>query len=287
VLNFITGPGSEVGGAIVQHKLTRFISFTGSRDVGLWIFEQASKTHKGQIWMKRLVAEMGGKDSILVDRECDLEKAVDAVVASAFGYQGQKCSACSRAIVHEAVYDEFVKRIVPKVEAIKIGHPTERTNAFGPMVDGAAKRKTLDYIETGKKEGRLLIGGTEGPKGGHYVKPTVFADVKPTAKIAQEEIFGPVLAIIKVKDFAEGLAVANNGLHHQREAQAGSAEALPRRQLLHQPQVHRCPRRRAPVRRLQHVGHGQQGRRPRLHAAVPAGEDDQREDRLSLRHGQL
>jgi 1-pyrroline-5-carboxylate dehydrogenase len=210
VLNFITGPGSEVGGACVQHKLTRFISFTGSRDVGLWIFEKSSKTQPGQIWMKRLIAEMGGKDSILVDKECDLEKAVDAVVASAFGYQGQKCSACSRAIVHAAVYDDFLKRLVPKVESIRIGHPSERTNAFGPMVDGAAKRKTLEYIETGKKEGRLLVGGSEGPKGGHYVKPTVFADVAPNAKIAQEEIFGPVLAVIKVNDFEEGLAVANN-----------------------------------------------------------------------------
>ena len=210
VLNFVTGPGSEVGGALVQHKLTRFISFTGSRDVGLWIFEQASKTQKGQIWMKRLVAEMGGKDSILVDENCDLEKAVDAVVASAFGYQGQKCSACSRAIVHQDVYDEFVKRITPKVAAIKLGHPSERSNTFGPMVDGGAKRKTLEYIEAGKKEGRLVIGGEAGPSTGHYVKPTVFADVKPTAKISLEEIFGPVLAIIKVKDFEEGLAVANN-----------------------------------------------------------------------------
>jgi 1-pyrroline-5-carboxylate dehydrogenase len=210
VLNFITGPGSEVGGAAVQHKLTRFVSFTGSRDVGLWIFEKASKTAPGQIWMKRLVAEMGGKDSILVDRDCELEKAVDAVVASAFGYQGQKCSACSRAIVHQDVYDEFVRRIVPKVEAIRMGHPGDRNVGFGPMVDGAAKRKTLEYIATGKKEGRLLVGGGEGPKGGHYVQPTVFADVSPTAVIAQEEIFGPVLAIIKVKDFEEGLAVANN-----------------------------------------------------------------------------
>ena len=210
VLNFVTGPGSEVGGAMVQHKLTRFVSFTGSRDVGLWIFEQASKTQKGQIWMKRLVAEMGGKDSILVDADCDLEKAVDAVVASAFGYQGQKCSACSRAIVHEKVYDEFVKRLKPKVEAIKLGHPSERTNAFGPMVDGAAKRKTLEYIEAGKKEGKLLVGGAAGPSTGHYVVPTVFTDVAPNARISQEEIFGPVLAVIKVRDFEEGLAVANN-----------------------------------------------------------------------------
>ena len=157
VLNFVTGPGSSVGGAMVQHKLTRFISFTGSRDVGLWIFEKASKTAPGQIWMKRLVAEMGGKDSILVDKDCNLEKAVDAVVASAFGYQGQKCSACSRAIVHQDVYDEFCKRIVPKVQALKMGHPSERTNGFGPMVDGAAKRKTIEYSEAAKKDSKLLI----------------------------------------------------------------------------------------------------------------------------------
>lgn len=210
VLNFITGPGSEVGGAMVQHKLTRFISFTGSRDVGLWIFEQASKTQKGQIWMKRLVAEMGGKDSILVDANCDLDKAVDAVVASAFGYQGQKCSACSRAIVHQDVYDDFIKRLLPKVEAIPMGHPSLQRNTFGPMVDGAAKRKTLEYIEAGKKEGKLLIGGEAGPSTGNYVQPTVFADVAPTAKISLEEIFGPVLAVIKVKDFEEGIAVVNN-----------------------------------------------------------------------------
>lgn len=210
VLNFVTGPGSTVGGAMVQHKLTRFISFTGSRDVGLWIFEQASKTQKGQIWMKRLIAEMGGKDSILVDANCNLEKAVDAVVASAFGYQGQKCSACSRAIVHQDVYDEFCRRLVPKVEALKLGHPSERSNVIGPMVDGGAKRKTLEYIEIGKKEGKLLIGGEAGPSSGCYVLPTVFADVKPDARLAQEEIFGPVLAIVKVADFEEGLAVANN-----------------------------------------------------------------------------
>ncbi|MBK8097081.1 MAG: L-glutamate gamma-semialdehyde dehydrogenase [Planctomycetes bacterium] len=210
VLQFVTGPGSSVGGAMVQHKLTRFISFTGSRDVGLWIFEKSCKTQPGQIWMKRLVAEMGGKDSILVDQHCNLEAAVDAVVASAFGYQGQKCSACSRAIVHTAVYDEFIRRLVPKVEAIKQGHPRDRTNWMGPMVDGAAKRKTLEYIETAKKDCRLLVGGTAGASGGHYVKPTVFADVAPDAKISLEEIFGPVLAIIRVNDFEHGLAVANN-----------------------------------------------------------------------------
>ncbi|MEQ1630967.1 MAG: L-glutamate gamma-semialdehyde dehydrogenase [Planctomycetota bacterium] len=210
VLNFITGPGSSVGNAMVLHKLTRFISFTGSRDVGLSIFEKASKTQKGQIWMKRLVAEMGGKDSILVDKDCDLDKAVDAVVASAFGYQGQKCSACSRAILHTDIYDEFVKRMLPKVEAIKLGHPSDPTNYMGPMVDGGAKRKTLDYIRTGKKEGKLLAGGGEGPSTGYFLQPTVFGDIKPDATLAQEEIFGPVLALIRVANFEEGLAVANN-----------------------------------------------------------------------------
>ena len=145
-----------------------------------------------------------------LDDDADLDEAVAGVLKSAFGYQGQKCSACSRAIVHEDVYDEFCQRITPKVAALKMGHPSERTNSFGPVVDGVARRKTLQYIATGTKEGKLLIGGEPGPSTGYYVKPTVFADVAPTAKIALEEIFGPVLAIIRVKDFEEGLAVANN-----------------------------------------------------------------------------
>jgi 1-pyrroline-5-carboxylate dehydrogenase len=210
VLNFVTGPGSVVGSAMVQHRLTRFISFTGSRDTGLWIFEQASKVQKGQIWMKRLVAEMGGKDSIVVDRDCNLDAAVEAVVDSAFGYQGQKCSACSRAIVHEDVYDEFLAKLVPQVEAIQPSHPSAPTSVFGPMIDGTAKRKTLEYIEAGKRESKLLIGGVEGSRSGYYVLPTVFADVSPTATIAQEEIFGPVLAVVKAKSFDHGLEIANN-----------------------------------------------------------------------------
>ena len=226
----ITGPGSKIGGAIVQHKLTRFISFTGSRDVGLWIFDKSAKTQPGQIWMKRLVAEMGGKDSILVDKECNLDAAVDAVLASAFGYQGQKCSACSRAILHHDIYDTFVSKLIPKVQALKQGHPKDRANYMGPMVDAAAQKKTLEYIETGKKEGKLLAGGGAGPKSGYYVQPTVIGDVAPNATISLEEIFGPVLALIRVKDFEEGLAVANNteyGLtgavfttneHHKSEA---------------------------------------------------------------------
>ena len=210
VLNFVTGPGSTLGGALVQHPKTRLISFTGSREIGLWIFEKSAKVGPGQIWMKRLIAEMGGKDSILVDKDCNLEAAVDAVVASAFGYQGQKCSACSRAIVHQDVYEQFQKLLVPKVKALKMGHPTDRNNSYGPVVDAGAKRKTLEYIEIGKQEGKLLCGGGTGPRSGYYIEPTVFADVAPMARLSQEEIFGPVLALIKVKDWAEGLAVANN-----------------------------------------------------------------------------
>ena len=210
VLNFVTGPGASVGSALVQHKLTRFIAFTGSRDVGLWIFEKSATVQPGQIWMKRLIAEMGGKDSILVDKNCNLDAAVDAVVASAFGYQGQKCSACSRAILHQDIYDAFAERLLRKVESIKLGHPRDRANWMGPVVDGSQKRKTLEYIEAGKKESKLLAGGGTGPSSGYYIRPTVFGDVAPTARIAQEEIFGPVLALIRVRDFDEGLAVANN-----------------------------------------------------------------------------
>jgi 1-pyrroline-5-carboxylate dehydrogenase len=210
VLNFVTGPGSSIGSALVAHPRTRFISFTGSREVGLWINERAAKPQPGQIWIKRVIAEMGGKDSILVDRTSNLDQAVDAVLVSAFGYQGQKCSACSRAIVHTDVYDQFVGKLLPKVTAIKQGHQRDRTNFMGPVVDGAAKRKTLEYIEVGKREGKLLAGGGTSSETGYYVQPTVFGDVAPTARLAQEEVFGPVLALIRVKDFETGLAVANN-----------------------------------------------------------------------------
>lgn len=210
VLNLVTGPGAIAGAALVEHPKTRFISFTGSREVGLEIFEKSAKTQPGQIWMKRLVAEMGGKDGILVDAECNLDAAVDAVVASAFGYQGQKCSACSRAMIHQDVYDEFVSKLIPKVEAIPQGHPSDQKVFLGPVIDAGAKKKILSYIEIGKQEGDLLAGGGEGKGNGYYVEPTVFGNIAPDARLAQEEVFGPVLALIKVKDFDHGLEVANN-----------------------------------------------------------------------------
>ncbi len=210
VVNFVSGSGAEVGNTLVEHPKTRFVAFTGSKDVGLEINELAAKPRSGQIWIKRVVAEMGGKDSIVVDEEADLDAAVSGVVASAFGYQGQKCSACSRAIVAEPIYDEFLRRLKTKVDALRVGDPAEPDVDLGPVVNEGSKKKVLDYIEVGKKEGRLLAGGKalDGP--GNFIAPTVVADVKPGARLAQEEIFGPVLAVIKARDYDDALTIANN-----------------------------------------------------------------------------
>jgi len=209
VVNFLSGSGSEVGDPLVQHPKVRFISFTGSKEVGLHINEEAAKPRKGQVWIKRVVAEMGGKDAIIVDRETkNLDEAATAVVASAFGFQGQKCSACSRLIVDAAVYDKFVPMVAEKTKALKMG-PSEKSDAqVGPVVNESAMRKIKEYIDKGSTEGRVVAGGKVHPEDGYYVEPTVIADVDPHATIAQEEIFGPVLAVMKVRSFEEGLAVA-------------------------------------------------------------------------------
>jgi len=205
-----TGSGSTVGDLLVEHPKTRFVSFTGSRDVGLRINELAAKPRKGQIWIKRVVAEMGGKDAIIVDREADLESAATGVVQSAYGYQGQKCSACSRAIVDQAVYDEFVQKVQAKVAALTVGPSEESSNYMGPVISASAKKTILDYIETGKREGRLIAGGDVAPGDGYFIQPTVIADVDSKARIFQEEIFGPVLAVTKARDFDHALALAND-----------------------------------------------------------------------------
>jgi 1-pyrroline-5-carboxylate dehydrogenase len=205
-----TGSGAEVGDVLVQHPKTRFVSFTGSRDVGLRINELAAKPQPGQIWIKRVVAEMGGKDAIIVDREADIDQAVEGVAVSAYGYQGQKCSACSRAIVDEAVYDEFLEKLKKRVSQISVG-PSERPdNYMGPVINERAKQSILNYIEIGKKEGRLVCGGEAAGGEGYFVQPTVIADVQPKARIFQEEIFGPVLAVTKAKDFDQALEFAND-----------------------------------------------------------------------------
>lgn len=206
----LTGSGAAVGDVLVAHPKTRFITFTGSRDVGLRINELAAKTQPGQIWIKRVVAEMGGKDAIVVDAECDLDQAVDGVVASAFGYQGQKCSACSRAIVDAAVYDAFLEKLAPKVAALTVGPCDDPAHYMGPVINQAARETILSYIETGKSEGRLVAGGGAARGDGYFIAPTVIADVDAGARIFQEEIFGPLLAVTKARDFEHALALAND-----------------------------------------------------------------------------
>lgn len=207
---FCTGSGSMIGDALVEHPRTRFVAFTGSRDVGLRINELAAKPQKGQIWIKRTIAEMGGKDAIVVDREADLDSAVSGVLASAFGYQGQKCSACSRAIVDEAVYDEFLAKLASKARDLKVGPPEDLENYMGPVISETAMRGILAYMEAGKSEGRLICGGGRAGEDGYFLEPTIVADVDRKARIFQEEIFGPVLAVTKARDFDHALELAND-----------------------------------------------------------------------------
>ena len=213
VLNFVTGSGAVAGEALVEHPRTRFVAFTGSKDVGIRISEAAGRLAPGQVWIKRVILEMGGKDAIVVASDADLDDAVAGVVVSAFGYQGQKCSACSRAIVVADVYDEFLARLLARVEAIKVGPPTAQEDFMGPVVNEAALNRILRYIEIGKGEGRLLTGGNQLPRKGFYIEPTVIADVAPNAVIAQEEIFGPVLAVIKARDYYHALEIANSTVY--------------------------------------------------------------------------
>jgi 1-pyrroline-5-carboxylate dehydrogenase len=211
VVNFCPGSGATFGNAIVEHPKTRFIAFTGSKEVGLDIHERAAKTQTGQIWIKRTILEMGGKDSIVVSADADFNAAIEGVVASAFGFSGQKCSACSRAIIEEPLYDVFVERIRERVAELTVGDPMTNRN-MGPVVSAGAMKTITEYIALGKKEGRLIAGGEaiETPEGGYFLQPTVIADVAPDARISQEEIFGPVLALIKARDYDDALAIANN-----------------------------------------------------------------------------
>jgi 1-pyrroline-5-carboxylate dehydrogenase len=210
VVSFTPGSGETMGDALTLHPLTRFISFTGSREVGLRINEMAAKPQPGQIWVKRAVLEMGGKDAIVVDETADLDAAATAIVASAFGFQGQKCSACSRAIIVDSVYDQVVEKVVERAGALSVGDPSDRATYMGPVVDASAQRKILDYITVGKEEGKLLLGGAKLERDGYFIQPTIFGEIAPNARLAQEEIFGPVLACIRAKDFDDALAIANN-----------------------------------------------------------------------------
>jgi 1-pyrroline-5-carboxylate dehydrogenase len=211
VVNFITGSGAEVGDVLVDHPKTRFIAFTGSREIGLRINERAAKVHDGQIWIKRVVAEMGGKDAIIIAADANLDDAATGVVQSAFGFQGLKCSACSRAIIDQKVYEPLLERIVERARKIKLGDPLDSTTTMSAVINEKALKTINGYIERGKAEGgRLLTGGGSDGEQGFFIEPTVIADVKPGDTIEQEEIFGPVLALIKANDFADALKIAND-----------------------------------------------------------------------------
>src|SRR5262249_10678227 len=203
------GSGATFGNAIVGHPKTRYIAFTGSREVGLDIQKRAADKVAGQVWIKRTVLEMGGKDAIVVDADADFNAAVEGVAAGGFGFQGQKCSACSRAIVDERIYDKFLEALKARVEKITVGDPAENANMAAVINEGSMK-SILDYIEQGKKDGRLITGGGRAPGEGYFVQPTVIADIQPKSKLEQEEIFGPVLAVIKSKNFDHALEIAND-----------------------------------------------------------------------------
>jgi len=210
VLNFLPGSGGSIGNTLVAHPQTRFIAFTGSKEVGLGINRLAAQHQPGQIWIKRVIAEMGGKDSIVVDATADLEAAAAGVAASAFGFQGQKCSACSRAIVVKSVYDKFIEKLIPRVKVIKVGPVVRPENTMGPVVNETAMNSILNYIEIGRNEGELVIGGSRLRMSGYFIEPTVIKNIQPRARISQEEIFGPVLAVLKAEDYDDAIAIANN-----------------------------------------------------------------------------
>jgi 1-pyrroline-5-carboxylate dehydrogenase len=211
VVNFCPGAGASFGNAVVAHPKTRYIAFTGSREVGLDINKSAATHAPGQIWIKRTILEMGGKDAIIVDSDSDVDSAVEGVAQAAFGFQGQKCSACSRAIVDERIYEIFLEKLKARVEKITVGDPAENAN-MGAVINEASMKSILDYIEVGKKDGRIITGGGPAKNAGegYFLQPTVIADIPPKSRLEQEEVFGPLLAVIKSRNYDHALEIAND-----------------------------------------------------------------------------
>ncbi len=202
VMGYLPGYGSEIGDYLVGDPRTRFVSFTGSMKTGLRINELAARQVKEQRWIKRVIAEMGGKDAMIIDDSADLDGAAADIVKSAYGYSGQKCSAASRAILHADVYDEVLSRVVERARALKIGAPESADVNVGPVISEPQFEKVSGYIDVGKDEGERVLGEDPGdPKDGYFVPPTIYAGVDPKAKLAQEEIFGPVHSVIRARDF--------------------------------------------------------------------------------------
>ncbi|OGU60423.1 MAG: L-glutamate gamma-semialdehyde dehydrogenase [Ignavibacteria bacterium GWF2_33_9] len=210
VFNYFVASGAESGDYLVDHPKTRFIGFTGSVATGCRINERAAKVNPGQIWLKRVIAEMGGKDTLIVDSEThSVDAAVDATVTSAFGFQGQKCSACSRVIVDEKIYDEFLVKLIERTKALPIGSPEDNVR-FGPVVSAGAEASIIEYMEIAKQEGKVVLGGNKMDRPGYFLEPTIVTDLAEDSRISLEEIFGPVLAVFKSRDFDHALKIANN-----------------------------------------------------------------------------
>ncbi len=209
VYNFVPGAGGVIGDHMVDHPRTRFVNFTGSKEVGLRIAQRAAAVHPGQPWLKRAYMEMGGKDALIVDETADLDDAAAAIVASAYGFQGQKCSACSRAILLDEVHDEVLDRVVELTGALDVG-PAVENYSVGPVISGRQHRAILDEIDKGRAQARLVLGGDAVDRdGGYYLQPTIFAGVAPDSRLAQHEIFGPVLSVIRAADFDEAVEIFN------------------------------------------------------------------------------
>ena len=248
VVNFCPGAGASFGNAVVAHPKTRYIAFTGSREVGLDINKSAAAHAPGQIWIKRTILEMGGKDAIIVDADADVDSAVEGVAQAAFGFQGQKCSACSRAIVDERIYDIFLEKLKARVEKITVGDPAANAN-MGAVINEGSMKSILDYIEVGKKDGRVITGGGPAKNAGegYFLQPTVIADIPAGSRLEQEEVFGPLLAVIKSKNYDHALEIANDtefgldwrGVHKIERQDCAGHPGISRRQSVHQPQVHR------------------------------------------------
>jgi RHH-type proline utilization regulon transcriptional repressor/proline dehydrogenase/delta 1-pyrroline-5-carboxylate dehydrogenase len=209
VLNYLPGKGSVMGAHLVDHKDVDLIAFTGSREVGLRIWQSAGITRPGQRELKRVVCEMGGKNAVIIDADADLDEAIVDCTYSAFGYQGQKCSALSRLILLEENYDRVMERLLKAAASVRVGNPEEPGITVGPVIDEAAYNRILEYIQIGKSEATLVYQGEDVPAKGFFIPPTIFSDVKPNMRIAREEIFGPVVSVLRVRDLDEAIAVAN------------------------------------------------------------------------------
>jgi len=210
VVNFVTGADAVIGDVLVDHPKTRFIGFTGSKEIGLRVNERAAKVQPGQKWIKRVMLEMGGKDTTIVDETADLDAAAQGIAAAAFGFQGQKCSACSRVVAVAPVYDSLLEKVIERARQLSVGDPSKADTSLGAVIDDRSIDKIRHYLTLGQQEGRLVLGGEAQAEGGYYVQPTIFADVAPDAHLSQEEVFGPVLTFVKADDFEQAIAIANN-----------------------------------------------------------------------------